>query len=50
MDTAAAGRFGREIRDHVKALPDGKRTGFVTAAIDRGILMLPLPCFRLRHI
>jgi hypothetical protein len=36
MDTAAAGRFGREIRDHVKALPDGKRTGFVTAAIDRG--------------
>ncbi|MBK6467316.1 MAG: hypothetical protein IPF96_10985 [Rhodobacter sp.] len=36
MDTAAAGRFSREIRDHVKALPDSKRTGFVTAAIDRG--------------
>ncbi|WP_333830519.1 hypothetical protein [Pararhodobacter sp.] len=36
MDTAAAGRFGREIRDHVKALPDGKRTPFVIDAIERG--------------
>lgn len=36
MDTAATGRFGREIRDHVKALPADKRLGFIRAAITGG--------------
>ncbi len=36
MDSAAAGTYGREIREHVRSMESGKRISFVTQAIETG--------------